>query len=344
MRVLEKMLFPKMLTFAGDAEELANLIAPGTEGTTAPGTEATTAPGTEAGTAPVDPEFELEFGEEGKKEKKKIKLSELHKGYMQNDDYTKKTQGISEEKEKIKDLLTWSENIKKDEDATKVILALSQKGLGNKDMLKKVLAVLEGVEKKEEVVSDEITLMEKELEGMDPDSAEAKTIKRMLMFSRGLLGRLDKAEQDLKAQADNRTKDKEAVTTKDQEALATQATKLLNDTISALTDAEKGELKFESDEAKGLWRQLVISHLKDNPKEYKTSEDFVKAIQEAGKKYHSTLQKHGESVIKKYLDDKKTPIPPAGGAGGDHTPKPVTLENLQEGIETELKNIEANKT
>jgi len=343
--LIEGLLFPKMLTFADeDANVLAGLVAPGTEGTGAPGTEGTGAAGTEGtGPAAEDPEYELEFGEEGKKEKKKIKLSELKKGYMFNDDYTKKTQNLSEEKEKIKDLLGWSENIKKDESAVKIILALSQKGLGNPEVLKRVLEAFEKVEEKKEVVSDEILGMEKELELMDEDSAEAKTLKRMISFSKGLLTRLDKAETDLKTQATTRVKDKEAATSKDQEALVAKATKTLNDTISALTDAEKGDLKFENDEAKGLWRQLVVSHLKDNPKEYKSSEDFVKTIQEVGKKFHSTLQKYGEGVVKKYLESKKGPVPPAGGAAGDHIPKPVTLENLQEGIEKELTNLEKDR-
>ncbi len=332
-----------------EQEKLEEAIGtPGTGTTGAVGTESTGAPGTSPAPAPGpaadDPEHEIEFGEEGKKEKKKVKLSELKKGYMLNDDYTKKTQDISTEREKIKDLASWADAIKGDPEATKVILALSKSGLGNKEMLKKVLEVLEGkAEEKKEEVSDDITAMEKELEGMDSETTEAKILKRSIAFSKGLLKQITDLKTAIDAQGTGIQERTDATTKKEQEGLIVQATKVLNNTLSALTDAEKGELKFNSDEAKSLWRQLVVSHLKDNPKEYKDEKDFVTTINEVGKQYHGTLQKHGEAVVAKYLKDKKTPILPAGGPGGDPTPKPVTFENLQESIEKELTAVEEAK-
>ncbi len=316
--------------------------APGTGGTGAPGTEGTGTPGT--GPAADNPEHEIEFGEEGKKEKKKVKLSELKKGYMLNEDYTTKTQDISAEREKIKDLVNWADAIKGDPEATKVILALSKSGLGNKEMLKKVLEVLEGkAEEKKEEVSDDITAMEKELEGMDPETAEAKILKRSIVFNKGLLKQITDLKTTINAQGAGIQERTDATTKKKQDALVVKATKVLNDTLSVLTDAEKGELKFTSDEAKSLWRQLVVSHLKDNPKEYKDEKNFVTTINEVGKKYHGTLQKHGEEVVAKYLKDKKTPILPAGGPGGEKRPEPVTFENLQDSIEKALEATEEAK-
>ena len=145
-----------------DQEALEREIGtPGTDapGTGAPGTEAPgTGPAAAAVKKPDDPEFELEFGEEGKKEKRKLKLSDLHKGYMQNDDYTKKTQDLASEREKIKDLIGWSESVKKNPEAVKLVIALSKAlETGDKDRIAKAISVFEAkIEAKKEEAIEKI--------------------------------------------------------------------------------------------------------------------------------------------------------------------------------------------
>ena len=203
---------------------------------------------------------------------------------------------------------------------------------------------MEAIEGKKEEVIDEIAEMEKELASLDPDTGEAKMIKRLLTHARGMQTRLTTAEGQLKTTQESTASIKTGQEEKDSQALFAKAEKVLNTTLSVLCDTEKeGGLKFDSDEAKGLWRQLVLSHLKDNPKDYKGEKDFVQAIQEAGRKYHSTLQKHGEGLIAKYLKDKKTPIPPAGGPGGGKPPEKITFENLEEGLTKLFEEVESSK-
>jgi hypothetical protein len=317
-------------------------------GTGAQGTEAagTGAPGTEA---PVvkkdDPEFELEFGEEGKKEKKKIKLSDLHKGYMQNDDYTKKTQELSSEKEKIKDLIAWSENVKKNPEAVKLIINLS-KALesGDKDRIAKAIGVFEAkvVAKKEETV-EKIEDIEKELEGLDPESPEYKVTIRLLKQNQGFLKKLEDLEGKVDKTSGTIQKTQDDNDKKEMEAAVEQASKVLNTTLTSLTDAKTGEVKFDSDEAVGLWRKLVLSHLRDNPKEYKDENDFVETIKIAGKKIHAEISKMSEVALAKYIKTKETPIPHKPGGSGDATPKPMTMDNLQSNIETALQEELNNK-
>lgn len=321
----------------------------GAAGTGAAGTEAagTGAPGTEAPAAKPkdDPEFELEFGEEGKKEKRKIKLSDLHKGYMQNDDYTKKTQELSSEKEKIKDLIAWSESVKKNPEAVKLVISLS-KALesGDKDRIAKAIGVFEAkVEAKKEETIEKIEDISKELEGLDPESPEYKVALRLLKQNQGLLKKLEDLEGKVEKTSGTVAKSQEEKEKQELEAAVEQASKVLNTTLAGLTDAKTGEVKLDSEEALGLWRKLVLSHLRDNPKEYKDEKDFVETVKAAGKKIYGEIQKMSETTLAKYIKTKETPIPHKPGGSGDATPKPMTMDNLQSNIETALQEELNNK-
>jgi len=307
-------------------------------GTEAAGTGAhsTEAPATKA---KDDPEFELEFGEEGKKEKKKLKLSELHKGYMLNEDYTKKTQEISSEKEKIKDLLNWSEAVKKNPEAVKLVINLSKAlETGDKDKIAKAIGVFEAkVEAKKEETVEKIEDLEKELEGLDPESNEYKFAARMLKMNQGLLKKLEDLEGKVNSTTSTVEKTEQEKVKKAQEEAAAQASKVLNNTLASLTDSKTGEVKFDSDEGLALWRKLVLSHLRDNPKEYKDENDFVETVKAAGKKMFAEIGKMNEATLAKYIKSKDTTIPHKPGGSGDPTPKEMNMDNLQENIEAALK-------
>ena len=333
-----------------DQEALEREIGtPGTDapGTGAPGTEAPgTGPAAAAVKKPDDPEFELEFGEEGKKEKRKLKLSDLHKGYMQNDDYTKKTQDLASEREKIKDLIGWSESVKKNPEAVKLVIALSKAlETGDKDRIAKAISVFEAkIEAKKEEAIEKIEDLEKELEGLDPESAEYKFAARMLKMNQALLKKMEDIDCKIKTTSDTVQKTQDERLKKEEEEAVQQASKVLNDALASLTDPKTGEVKIDSAEGLALWRKIVLSQLKDNPKEYKDEKDFVDTIKAAGKKAYEEINKMSEAALAKYIKTKETPIPHKPGGSGDPTPKANTFENLQSNIESALQaELDAKK-
>lgn len=261
---------------------------------------------------------------------KKVSLADLRKGFMFNEDYTKKTQDLSAEKEKLADLIKFADAVRKNPKMVKAIIGLTEKGLSDEVVLDRVLQALEGVVEKTEENLDEL------LKGIDPESPEGKIIKGMQAQIDALKKRLEQTDQTIK---DTTTKisDREA-----QEAIGA-AQQVLNETLGDLADPKKGGFEFDTETGQKLWRMLVISFLKDNPKVYENEEDFVKTVKEVGKQMHAALQKHGEAKLKKYLKSKESPLPAALGAGGEQ-PTAVTFDKLQEGIEKSLiEESEKNK-
>jgi hypothetical protein len=241
---------------------------------------------------------------------------------MLNEDYTKKTQTLAEEKEKIGDLIKFADAVRKNPKMVKAIVGLTEKGLSDETVLDKVLMALEGTV---EAAKEDL---EKLLEGVDPESPEGKVIKGLQSKVKALEARLDQTDKTIK-ETGTKITDKET-----QEAIG-QAQQVLNTTLVDLADVKKGGLEFDTETGQKLWRMLTISYLKDNPKAYESQEDFVKTVQEVGKQMHAALQKFGEAKLKKYLETKKTPIPGALGEGGEKGAE-VTFEKLQEGIEKSL--------
>lgn len=187
----------------------------------------------------------------------------------------------------------------------------------NPKKLEKVLAVLG--EKAEEVKEG----VEEELEGLDPNDPYAKLLKKTLDTVKSLEAKVIEYE----------TRDAQA----SEEQLVNQAQQVLSKTL----DEASKELKFDDDEEKATWRTMVLSFLKDNPKDYKDEEEFVSTIKKIGKKYFDALNKIGEAKIKKYLESKKTPAPPTStGAAGAVLKKKPTMDNLQESIEELLAEEE----
>jgi hypothetical protein len=329
-----------------DADQAALEAELGTPGTTAAGTSAAGTEAAGSGTPKVeatpktadDPEFDLEFGEEGKKEKKKVKLSDLHKGYMLNEDYTKKTQELSSERAKMKDLINWSESVKKNPEAVKLLVNLSKAlETGDKDKISKAIGVFEAkVEAKKEATEEKIEDLEKELEGLDPDSNEYKFAARMLKMNQNLLKKLEDIEGKV-----NKTTSTVEETEKEKAKLAEKdaverASKVLNDTLASLTDPKAGEVKLDSEKATGLWKKLVIAHLRNSPRDYKDENDFVETVKTIGKAVFAEMKEISEASLAKYIKSKESPIPHKPGGSGDVTPKDMTMDNLQGNIEAAL--------
>lgn len=114
-----------------------------------------------------------------------------------------------------------------------------------------------------------------------------------------------------------------------------QARGVLN---SGLDEVGKG-LSFDGDEDKAVWRQMVLSHLKDNPKEYVDEQDFKDTLKDVGQKYYDMLNKFGEKAVKKYLESKKGAIAPAptGVSGQKVLPEKPSWDSLEDITTKELE-------
>lgn len=112
-----------------------------------------------------------------------------------------------------------------------------------------------------------------------------------------------------------------------QEKQLESARKVLN---NGLEEVQRG-LQFDDEEDKSVWRQMVLSHLKDNPQTFETEDEFKSVMGEVGKRFFDILNKVGEKKVKKYLESKKGPITPAPtGVTGDVMKNKPTYENLEE--------------
>lgn len=251
-----------------------------------------------------DTEIELPFG--------KHKLSDIKKWQSSHDSYTKKMQGLSQREQELQTLSELGEYLKH-----------------NPEKAKKIVAILDEVEEKAieagatpKQASD---AMEEVLKNLDPNDPQSALIRTVYEQNKKLIEKIEKVEQrehqlsetskqsDFKKQVEN-------------------ATKTLNNTL----DSSLKELNVEDKDESTMIRQMTLSYLKDNPKQYQSEEEFVGTIKEVVKSQQAILAKVGEKKIASYLKTKRTPTLPAGGSDGDKTPKEATMGNLQESLETML--------
>lgn len=250
-----------------------------------------------------EPEFEIGKDKDGKPIKAKLsEINEWKQGYLRQQDYTRKTQELAEQRKELEELIRFADYLR-----------------ANPQKLQKVLAVLE--EKTEEMKED----ISSELAGLDETDPYAKLLKRTFES----VSRLEKKIADLESKS----------VASEEEMAVEEARKIL---VNTLEESAKA-MQFDDEEEKNTWRQMVLSYLKDNPRDYKDEEDFKQTINEVGKKYYDALQKIGETKIKKYLESKKGKVTPATTTSGGILKKKPTIENLQETIEDMLAEEEKSK-
>lgn len=237
---------------------------------------------------------------------------------------------IDGEKVKLSQIKEWKKGYMLQSDYTTKTQELAQQRKELEDLIKfadylksnpkKLEKVLEALEDKVEETRE---MTEEELAGLDPDDPYAKLLKKTLDTVKRLEAKI----------ADYERRESHAL----EEQLITQAQQVLSRTLEETAKS----LKFDDEEEKSTWRMMVLSYLKDNPRDYKDEEDFVSTIKEIGKKYFDAINKIGEAKIKKYLESKKTPAPPTStGAVGAVLKKKPTIDNLQESIEELLAEEE----
>jgi hypothetical protein len=252
-------------------------------------------------------ELDLEGG-------KKIKLADLKKGFMLQEDYTKKTQEIKEKEAEIKELVDWANGVKKNPKLLKLVVGITEKAFGEKDynneFIDKALTILE--DKKEEV-QEKIEDIEKLLANIDPESPQYAALKQALLNGQALEKKLGDIQKKM---SEKETLESEAKTADEKAKFADavkQAQTALTNCLAELSDAAKPEgLKFTNDDEKGLWRQLVIATLQNTPKQYKDEAEFLGTVKETGKTLYGVFTKLKEAIIAAHLESKK--FPPAGPA------------------------------
>ncbi len=272
-------------------------------------TSATTQPvATPVATTPVtepidDPEVDL-----GGEKVKRSQVLEWKKANLLQSDYTKKTQELAQQRKELDELVKFADYLK-----------------SNPAKLQKVLAALED---KAEAAQDQKQEITTELEGLDPNDPYAKLLQKQLAAITSQI----KPLQDKLAQFEQRDQQsrQDQVVEKAQQVLG----KTLEDTAKSLA--------FDNDEEKATWRAMVLSYLKDNPKNYADENDFNQTIKDVGKKYFDSLQKIGEAKVKKYLESKKTPVvPPANNVAGNILSKKPTFLNIEDLLRDELEKAAA---
>ena len=238
-----------------------------------------------------DPEVDLDG-------KTKVKMSELKKGYMQQSDYTKKTQELAAQQKEVAELKQLAGYLK-----------------ANPKKLERIIAILD---EKEAALENKQEQVQEDLSGLDPNDPYAKMLKQQSE-------KLEKALQEIQSMKQGQEQSKKEELVKSTQQVLN---KTLEETVKTLT--------FEDEEEQAFWKQMVLSHLKDNPKQYANEEDFVNTIKEVGKVYSDKLAKFGEKKIAKYVKTKSGTVPAAPSTPGAPLAKKPSMENLQELIESEL--------
>lgn len=300
---------------------------------------------------PDDPEFELEFAQGGKKEKKKLKLSELHKGYMLNEDYTRKSQEVSAEREKLKDLLEWAGGVRSNPVLSNIIMTITEKAFGkdgvNTEYLNKILpAVSEKVEEKKEELAVKNDEIESVLKDIDPESPYAKLLKNIWAANQQQLVKISELEKKMGTIEKTHTERNEAETRQAQEQAVNAAQQVLTSTLDDMLDPEKeGHFDIKSDSSKVLFRELVLGKLSKLRGDIKTKEDFVTVIKDAGKAVYQLLQKMNEDTLSGYIKTKRLPVKPDDGKPSDEVTEDLgDIGTLQKVVQDALEEAEKTNT
>ena len=246
-----------------------------------------------------DPEYDL-----GGEKAKRSQILEWKKANLLQSDYTKKTQELAQQRKELDELVRFADYLK-----------------ANPAKLQKVLAALEDKVDAQQGKQEAITT---ELEGLDPNDPYAKALKSQLAA----------ITAQLKPLQDKLTAFEQRDMQSEQKQMVAQAQQVLSKTLEDITKT----LSFDNDEEKATWRSMVLSYLKDNPRDYADENDFTTAVEEIGKKYYDALQKIGEAKVKKYLESKKGPVtPPPSGVAGSVLPKKPTFINIEDLLQSELQ-------
>ncbi len=270
-----------------------------------------------------DPEFELPF----KDGAKKVKRSEILSAWEKSQDYTTKMQKIAETEKTHADVFSFLNGIKANPKLTQLVLKVisgavpDPKGGYDEAFIDRALA---NIDKKADVidtatvkVETKIDDLEDKLKDLDPDSPLAFSIRGTIKNQKALLAqleaegkntkilqtRLEKIEGTLKGQTEAQAK------AADDKAISHAGT-ILTEQLTAMTDSEKHKDAYVFDTPNEIkaFRKDVCQVLQANPKEYKTPEEFEKAIRDAGKLVYGQVIEYRDALLAKHLKKPATSV------------------------------------
>jgi len=272
-----------------------------------------------------DPEIDL-GGDIGK-----VKRSVLRELQSKGSDYSQKMEAIAAQQKELEHLQELSQFLAKHpKKLAKVLELLEENEEAQQTGTKK---------EKKEAVEDTKDAIEDILEQMDetdPGAAVLKAIyKNLSMLTKKISG-FEEREQQLN-QSQQQQNYQNAVN---------EGRQILSKTI----EDEFKATGFETEEEKTLWRNLVLSDMRNNPKaSYATKEDFEKGIKASCAKATKSVKALSEQALKRFLEKKKSgsSTPPEDDAGESaakkkQKPKELNSQTLQESLEAALAEEEAN--
>ena len=262
----------------------------------------------------ADPEHELDFEFEAGKGKAKMKLSELR-------DVAK---WIHEQKGTLSSMLKHREMATKFPEFGKIMNTVIEKSFNgnelNKDFVTKTLATLEGKQEKvEEKIEDKDELIEEmqsQLDDLDPDSPQAKILKKSIVYQKGLKSELRKQAADsqkridaLEAKFNGVEKTQKDFLSEQDKAEQTVEIKRLSQIytkeVGVLTDKDKKDgYKFIDEDEQKEFDSAVRKAVAVGSKDIKDDAAFVTLIQLSAKAVYEKMSKRRETWVNDYLKKK----------------------------------------
>lgn len=274
-----------------------------------------------------DPEFDLGLDEDGKTPLKltRKQILEMKKSGMLMSDYTKKTQEIAAERANHKEILDIVDFLKK-----------------NPAKAERIVKILE--EKAEAAAEVKVDLKKSmaEIEETLKDLPEDDPYAKVLRGQKVMLQEAMRVNQELTAKLDKITNGQKS---EEQSKLDAEC----HQTLTSVMTTKQKALKFIDEKEAEYWKRSALTYLVNNPKEYEQmdKETFAKYFNEIGDKVYAEIVQLGEGRVNEYIKKKggASLIPGSNGAAlpAEKGKKPLTQDNLQEGLELALQEAEDKK-
>lgn len=300
-----------------------------------------------------DPSFEMGYEEEkeveGKKVKQQVKaklseIKEAAKFYHDNRDVVKLGLGLANQFKQSPEFAKLFDNIQ-----TKMFKDGKIDGTFVTGTLAKLEAKEEVQKEKIDDATDDIKEMQKDLEDLDPDSPQAKILKRNISALQATRTQLktamdaNKQLQDkiggIEKHNETQIKNQTAEKTKSEEDAAI---KLFDDTYKAITSKDSKDAYYieDKDDASDFEDKVrtAIQRLALEGK-IKNDQDFTNAIRESAKVAFEKYNQRRERIVNDYLKTKKQPEPDKGSGG--ETKK--QFKSVEDAIDSAIDNVDLNK-
>jgi hypothetical protein len=289
---------------------------------------------------PDDPEFDVDLGG-GKTEK--IKLSLLKKGYMQQGDYTKKSQDLARQREEVEPLLNFVNLAKQDQKAVSALVSFVEQFIKddkiNPEFIERFNSFVSGKQETPQAIDFKDPELNRALTDIDPESDLGKVIMHVLQKNNSL-------EKELREFRDGYTKKEqaqaEAANKQEFQKMVDGARAFYTDTVKTLGDDQK-KFKFHSPEERQDWESEVRKRVSNDNTEFANetfTSEFKACIEKHAAEAYAYINRIGERRVAAHLKTNTTKLPVSGGnVGGDRPPTGEYQKglSLNENIENMLR-------